>query len=78
MTSRFFSDPESVLGTLARIFAADGAAIEVAVLTYSSPELVQTHYDNWNNGTSYYSLILHLPLNLYPQIKDKIETYKLK
>jgi len=43
--SRFFADPESVLGTLARLFAADGAAKEVAVLTYSSPELVENHYD---------------------------------
>ncbi len=37
MTSRFFADPEPVLGTLARLFAADGAAKEVAILTYLPP-----------------------------------------
>ncbi len=73
MQNRFFSDPESVLGTLARLFAADGAAKEVAILTYSSPELVETHYDNWNNGTTYYTLFLHIPLNLYPQIEASVE-----
>lgn len=72
MTSRFFADPEPVLGTLARLFAADGAAKEVAILTYSTPEIVENHYDNWNDGTTYYTLLLHVPLNLYPQIEESI------
>lgn len=46
MDSRFFADPEAVLGTLARLFAADGAAREVAILTYSAPEIIESHYDN--------------------------------
>ena len=70
MQSRFFANPEAILGTLARLFAADGAAREVAVLTYSSPELVETNYDNWNGGTTSYSLLLHVPLNLYPQLQE--------
>lgn len=69
MASRFFADPDSVLGTLARLFAADGAAREVAVLTYSTPEMVEEDYDNWNGGTYFYSLLLHVPINLYPQIE---------
>jgi len=68
--SRFFADPESVLGTLARLFAAEGAAKEVAVLAYSTPELTETHYDNLNGGTTYYTLFLHVPLNLYPQLEE--------
>ena len=70
MQSRFFADPESILGTLARLFAAEGAAREVAVLTYSTPEIVETGYDNWNGGTAFYALFLHVPLNLYPQIQE--------
>ncbi len=70
MQSRFFADPESILGTLARLFAAEGAAKEVAVLTYSSPEISETNYDNWNGGTTYYTLFLHVPLNLYPQLEE--------
>lgn len=73
MTTRFFADPESVLGTLARLFAADGAAKEVAILTYSSPELVENHYDSWNGGTTYYTLFLHVPLTLYPQIEASVD-----
>lgn len=69
MQTRFFADPEATLGTLARLFAAKGAAREVAVLTYSSPEVKETHFDNWNGGTSYYTLYLHVPVNLYPQLE---------
>lgn len=75
MDSRFFADPEAVLGTLARLFAADGSAREVAILTYSAPEIIENHYDSsWNGGTTYYSLLLHVPINLYPQIERDIET----
>lgn len=69
-TTRFFANPESILGTLARLFAADGAAREVAVLTYSTPELLQTDYDNWNGGITSYTLLLHIQLSLYPQLQD--------
>jgi hypothetical protein len=71
--SRFFADPESILGTLARLFAAEGGAREVAVLTYSTPELVETNYDNWNGGTTSYSLILHVTVNLFNQLQDGLE-----
>lgn len=77
MGAPFLVALEATLGTLARLFAAEGAAQEVAVLTYSTPEIVESHYDGWNGGTTYYGLILHAPLNLYPQIeaqKGKIES----
>lgn len=70
MQSRFLADPEPVLGTLARLFAAEAAAREVAVLTYSSPEVVETGFDNWNGGTTFYSLFLHVPVSLYPQLQE--------
>lgn len=73
MNNRFFSNPEPILGTLARLFATAGAAKEVAILTYSSPELAETHWDNWNGGTTYYTLFLYVPLLLYPQIASSIE-----
>lgn len=73
MASRFFTDPDPVLGTLARLFAADGAAREVAVLTYSRPEMREVDYDNWNGGTHIYDLLLHVPINLYPQVEGAKE-----
>lgn len=81
MSRNFVNSLESMLGTLARLFAFEGAAQEVAALTFSTPELVDSHYDSWNGGTNYYSLILYLPLNLYPQIeldKEKLEKSILK
>lgn len=74
MSSRYFADAEAVLGTLARLFASEGKAREVAVLTYSSPDLVETGYDNWNGGQTTYSLYLHVPLNLYSQLQEHLET----
>ncbi|RAA18466.1 hypothetical protein [Ralstonia pseudosolanacearum] len=77
MGAPFLVALEATLGTLARLFAAEGAAQEVAVLTYSTPEIVESQYDGWNGGTTYYGLVLHAPLNLYPQIeaqKEKIES----
>ncbi|EGR0319946.1 hypothetical protein VDT04_003503 [Vibrio cholerae] len=72
MQTRFFADPESILGTLARLFAAKGAAREVAVLTYSSPEVKESYYDNWSGGTTHYTLYLHVPINLYPQLESDL------
>lgn len=73
MNRRFFANPESILGTLARLFAADGRATEVAVLTYSNPEVLETGYDNWNGGTTSYSLLLHVAVNLYTQLQDRVQ-----
>ena len=81
MSASFLVALEPTLGTLARLFASEGAAQEVAVLTYSTPEITESHYDSWNGGTTCYTLILHVPLNLYPQIeqhKDKLEAAILK
>ncbi len=44
--------------------------MEVAVLTYAAPEVVETEYDNWNGGTTCHSLFLHVPINLYPQLQE--------
>jgi len=78
MQTRFFADPEVILGTLARLFAAKGAAREVAVLTYSSPELKESYYDNWNGGTTHYTLFLHVPINLYPQLESELNDIESK
>lgn len=73
MSEEFLNNPGAVLGTLARLFAADGASREVAVLAYASPEVVKLDYDNWNGGTYTYALYLHLPVHLYTQLVDSKE-----
>ncbi len=67
MQTTFFVDPEPLLGTLARIFASEGAAREVAVLTYSTPKLVMI--DSYGNTASY-TLYLHVKLSLYTQLLE--------
>ena len=44
MQTQFFDNPEAILFTLARLFASEGATREVAVLTYSTPELIQISF----------------------------------
>ncbi|MBT9555522.1 MAG: hypothetical protein IV100_05800 [Myxococcales bacterium] len=72
MDTSFFKDPEMVLGTVARMFAADGAAPAVAVLAHGAPEVVQTGYDNWNGGTYTYELLLRVPYLLHGQLGDSV------
>lgn len=70
---KFFEDPEPLLATLARIFANEGSAKEVAILANSTATIRQTHYDNWKGGTYGYSLFLENPQRLYSQISDEID-----
>ena len=69
----FFTNPEPMLATLARLFASEGAAKEVALLANSTATIKQTSYDNWNGGTYGYSLFLQIPHWLYNQIATDVE-----
>ena len=70
---QYTTNPEPLLHALARLFASDGAAIEVAILTYSMPEIGEPYYDNWNGGTDHYTITLHIPLKLFTQIESRID-----
>ncbi len=58
---------------MAILFASDGAATEVAVLTFSTPSLSEPEYNDWNGGTAYYTITLHIPLKLYSQIEARLD-----
>lgn len=68
----FLKDSEALIGAMARLFAADGKAREVAVLVYAQSMLEQTRYDNWNGGTYGYTLTLQVPIQLYAQLKEQL------
>ena len=36
-----------------------------SVLTQGIPELVVGEYDNWNGGTTYYTLVMRVPVPTY-------------
>ncbi|WP_243312300.1 hypothetical protein [Fundidesulfovibrio agrisoli] len=68
--SNFPDSLDPFLGTLARLFAAEGAAREVAILANARAKVEQTDYDNWDGGTYGYSIYLEIPTALYAQIND--------
>lgn len=73
VTTSFPDNIESLLATLARLFATDGAAREVAILACSKVKVEQTDYDNWDGGTYGYTVYLEVSTNLYSQIHDEKE-----
>jgi hypothetical protein len=71
-----FQNPEPLLTTLARLFALEGLAAAVAVLSNSAPSIEQVDYDNWNGGTDFYTLVLYVSASLYAQLgeqRDRLE-----
>ncbi len=67
----FDSDnPDPFVATMARLFATDGAAREVALLAAARATIQQVDYDNWDGGQNYYVLRLEVPVALYSQFDD--------
>lgn len=73
MDDAFAGKVEGILEASAQLFALNGAAREVAVLARSIASVEQTDYDNWNGGTSIYTLTLRLPIHLYASVRDTKE-----
>src|SRR5689334_11353799 len=59
---------DTILSTLAHLFANEGKAREVAILANAEAELLQTDFDNWDGGTYGYTLRLRVPVELYVQV----------
>lgn len=57
--------------TAAQIARLSGAGAEAAVLEHSSPTLVETGYDNWNDGTTFFTLMLEVPVKQYVAIENE-------
>lgn len=65
------AEAEAILYTLARLYAHQGQAKEVALLADAEPTLRQTDYDNYNGGTYIYTLFLKIALPAYTQIASE-------
>ena len=65
------ADLEKILGALASLFAHEGNAQIVAILTYSRASIREVDYDNWNGGTYGYEIHLESPAHFYVQIVEK-------
>jgi len=67
-------NPEPLLSTLARLFALEGAARELAILADAEAELEVTDYDNWDGGIYTFGLSLRIPEELYSQLYEDLKT----
>lgn len=68
------TDFEPLLASMARIFAAEGKAREVAVLAHSIGKISESSYDRWDGGIYGYRITLEIPAHLDVQISaDRAE-----
>lgn len=57
--------------TAQRIANLRGATQEAAVLAQSTPRLIETGYDNFGGGTTFYTLTLEIPIELYVRLEEQ-------
>jgi len=62
-----------ITATAAQIAKLQGASLEATVLEQSRADLVETGYDNWDGGTTFYTLMLELPIPTYVAVGDQRE-----
>ena len=48
------------------------------VLSEGSPELTDTEYDNWNGGTTYYTMSISVPVATYAANENQLESIETK
>jgi hypothetical protein len=73
MTEGFPVPARRVAGTLVALLRASGETELASVLATASPSIETTGYDNWNGGTTYYALVLALPVAEYATIEPRLE-----
>ncbi|MAK83426.1 abortive infection family protein [Phenylobacterium sp.] len=64
-------DIEPFLATVAELLAAEGMNPAVEILRTSEPRAVQTGYDNWNGGTTLWTIFLEVTPVVFGQLGDR-------
>lgn len=72
--STLIKDFRKVIATLANLFRGENLMPEFRVLSQSKCTIEATGYDNWNGGTTIYGIYCHVPLELYSNIKDDVQS----
>lgn len=62
---------EELSGSIAGVLMQMGHALEVGILATATSSLDESSYDNWNGGTTGYTLTLSVPQNLYGTIGER-------
>lgn len=66
------SDLEPLMATAARLFACEGKATEVAILTYSKPAYEHGEYQlRGSYSIQYFDLYLYIPIAVYAQLGEE-------
>lgn len=64
---------DSYLATAAEMLSAEGVFDAANLLRVAEPELEETGYDNWNGGTTLWTLSLRIPAREYAQLGQRKE-----
>ena len=56
--------------TIAELTALQGLSTESAILKSAKFRIVETGYDNWDGGITFYSLLLEIPLKLFSGVEN--------
>jgi hypothetical protein len=63
-----------LVATAARLAKIRGAELEATVLERAIPNLLETGYDNWDNGITFYALMLEVPIPTYAALEESRDT----
>lgn len=66
-------NPELYLGTASEMLEADGLVEAAEILRISEPKVEETGYDNWNGGTTIWTIYLRLEPAIFAQFSGKRE-----
>lgn len=72
-TGDFEKDIDLLMQNVARLYAHEGNAKLVSILSYANISAAQTGYDNWDGGTCIYSVYLEVPQPIYLEITSELE-----
>ncbi|WP_445990182.1 abortive infection family protein [Chromobacterium haemolyticum] len=66
-------DLDSILATTVEMLVADGSMDAAALLRSADPQIEQTGYDNWNGGTTIWTLYLRIQAREYAHLGSRKE-----
>lgn len=73
-TGNFQKDIDLLMQNVARLFAYEGNAKFVSILSCSNISAAQTGYDNWDGGKYIYSVYVEVPQPIYLEISAELDS----
>lgn len=71
-----FDDPEAYIATVAKMLEAEGLSDAADILRVSTVSVSETGFDNWNGGTTTWTLSVAIPSTEYVHLGHRRETIK--